>query len=343
MLTIIHLSYAEEKDMQMLRWAILGTGFISKTVADAINQSEGSRVEMIVGRNTDTLTAFQQVHNIPRQSLGYDAVFTDPNIDVIYVGAPNHVHHELTIKAAQNGKAVLSEKSLTTTMKDAHLLIESVTKNQTFFAEGLMYLAHPLYKRLAKILTDGRVGKLRAVNGYYAANIWEVVNPDGLGTLYNLGCYPASLLQFVIQTLCGEDAFTNRTLSGFGNLNTDNNIDHATASVRFENGVLANLQSTDTYGMAFGFSIAGDKGILRFKTNPWHAGTHNHLEWCEYGCEIEDIIIKDTHSDFYHQVKMVETALAKGEKQAPRPSPRLKDSLEIMAFLTEWEASCRAV
>lgn len=326
----------------MLRWAILGTGFISKTVADAINQSEGSRAEMVVGRNPETLTAFQQVHNIPRQSLGYDAVFTDPNIDVIYVGAPNHVHHELTIKAAQNGKAVLSEKSLTTNMKDAHLLIDCVTKNQTFFAEGLMYLAHPLYRRLAKILTDGRIGKLRAINGYYAANIWEVVNPAGLGTLYNLGCYPASLLQFVVQTLCGEDAFTNRSLSGFGNLNTDNNIDQATVSVRFENGVLANLQSTDNYGMAFGFSIAGDRGILRFKTNPWHAGTHNHLEWCEYGCEIEDIIIKDTHSDFYHQVKMVETALAKGEKQAPRPSPRLKDSLEIMAFLTEWEASCRA-
>jgi len=336
------LSYAEEKDIEMLRWALLGTGFISKTVAEAINQSEGSRVEMVVGRNPETLTAFQQVHNIPRQSLGYDTVFTDPNIDVIYVGAPNHVHHELTIRAAENGKAVLSEKSLTTNMIDAHLLIESVTKNQTFFAEGLMYLAHPLYRRLAEILTDGRIGKLRAVNGYYAANIWEVVNPAGLGTLYNLGCYPASLLQFIVQTLCGEDAFTHRKLSGFGNLNADNNIDQATVSVCFENGVLANLQSTDSYGMAFGFSIAGDNGILRFKTNPWHVGTHNHLEWCEYGGEIEDIIIKDTHSDFYHQVKMVETALVKGEKQAPRPSPRLKDSLEIMAFLTDWEASCRA-
>ena len=298
----------------MLRWAILGTGFISNTVAEAINQSEGSRVEMVVGRNRETLTKFQQAHNIPRQSLGYEAVFTDSNIDVIYVGTPNHVHHELTIRAAENGKAVLSEKSLTTNMKDAHLLIDSVSKNQTFFAEGLMYLAH----------------------------IWEVVNPAGLGTLYNLGCYPVSLLQYVVQSMCGEDAFSKRKLSGFGNLNADNNVDHATVSVCFENGVLANLQSTDDYGMAFGFSIAGDNGILRFKTNPWHAGHHNHLEWCPYGGEIEDIIIQDAYDDFYHQTKMVETALAKGEIQAPRPSPRWQDSLEIMAFLTDWEASCRA-
>ncbi len=326
----------------MLRWAILGTGFISNTVAEAINQSEGSRVEMVVGRNRETLTKFQQAHNIPRQSLGYEAVFTDSNIDVIYVGTPNHVHHELTIRAAENGKAVLSEKSLTTNMKDAHLLIDSVSKNQTFFAEGLMYLAHPLYRHLAEILTDGRLGKLRAVNGYYAANIWEVVNPAGLGTLYNLGCYPVSLLQYVVQSMCGEDAFSKRKLSGFGNLNADNNVDHATVSVCFENGVLANLQSTDAYGMAFGFSIAGDNGILRFKTNPWHAGHHNHLEWCPYGGEIEDIIIQDAYNDFYHQTKMVETALANGEIQAPRPSPRWKDSLEIMAFLTDWEASCRA-
>jgi hypothetical protein len=37
-----------------------------------------------------------------------------------------------------------------------------------------------------------------------------------------------------------------------------------------------------------------------------------------------------------------ETALRDGPKQAPRPSPRLADSLEIMGFLAEWNACCRA-
>lgn len=330
--------------LPMLRWGILGTGFISKTVIEAIKASDGSRLEMIAGRNAERVSAFQEEHGIPRASLGYEEILSDPEIDAVYIGLPNHVHHSTTIRAAENGKAVLSEKSLTTTMEQARALVDGVRTNGTFFVEGLMYLAHPLYRRLGEILLDGRLGPLRAVNGFYSADIWRVVNPEGKGTLYNLGCYPASLLHFVVQTMCGEDVFGARQMRAVGNRSDrDGNICDAAVTVRFSNGVLANLQSTDSYGMAHEFSIAGEKGLLRFRTNPWHplAG-RNHLEWCPYGEMSEDLFVEDTHDAFYHQVKGVEAALESGHKEAARPSPRLKDSLEIMQFLTDWEHQCNA-
>ena len=60
----------------MLRWAILGTGFISNTVIDAIDSSEGSCVELIAGRNAERVTAAQRAHSIPRGVVGYDAAIT---------------------------------------------------------------------------------------------------------------------------------------------------------------------------------------------------------------------------------------------------------------------------
>ncbi|MEP3276227.1 MAG: Gfo/Idh/MocA family oxidoreductase [Stappiaceae bacterium] len=326
----------------MLRWGILGTGFISDTVIEAIKSSSGSELAMIAGRNAERVSEVREAHKFPRYSIGYDAILADPDIDVIYIGLPNHVHHSMTIKAAENGKAVLSEKSLTTTMEQAKALVDGVRTNGTFFLEGLMYLAHPLYRRLSELLLDGRLGKLRAVNGAYAANIWQVVNPAGGGTLYNLGCYPVSLLHFIVQSMCGDDAFQSRRMQAVGNRSeTDGNICDTAVTVRFENGVLANLQSTDSYGMAYDFSIFGEKGVLRFITNPWHplAG-RNHLQWCPYNGPCEDIFIDDANDAFYYQIKLVEAALTAGKKEADRPSPRLEDSLEIMAFLTEWEASC---
>ncbi len=326
----------------MLRWAIIGTGFISNKVIEAIGHSDGSTVAVIAGRNAQRLSDFQQTHDIPSHAVGYDAVLQDPDIDAVYIGLPNHVHHTVTLQASENGKAVLSEKSLTVTMEQAHALVDGVRSNGTFFAEGLMYLAHPLYQHLQQILRDGRLGNLRAINGAYSADIWQVVNPQGNGTLYNLGCYPASLLHFVVQTMCGEDAFSARQVRALGNRSdTDGNICDAAVTVRFDNGVLANLQSTDSYGMAHEFSIAGDKGVLRFVTNPWHplAGK-NHLQWLPYDAECEDIFVEDAHDSFYHQIKMVEEALAQGRLEVQRPSPRLKDSLEIMDFLTQWEAQC---
>lgn len=326
----------------MLRWGILGTGFISHKVIQAIKDSDQSVVKMIAGRNDEAVAKFQSQYDIPKTSTGYQMMLEDPDIDVVYIGLPNHVHHTATIDAAKAGKAILSEKSLTTTMEQAHDLIDAVQRHQVFFVEGFMYLAHPLYQKLAEILADGRLGNLRAVNGYYAADIWQVTNPLGKGTLYNLGCYPVSLLHFVVQSMCGQDVFATGQLTGFGNVSDhDGTICDAAVSVRFDNGVLANLQSTDSYGMAHEFSISGENGVLRFVTNPWlPVAGRNHLQWCPYGGEIEDIHVTSKQDGFYHQIKMVEEAVSAGRRQAERPSPRWQDSMEIMKFLTDWEAQC---
>ena len=126
----------------MLRWAVLGTGFISNTVIEAIALSDGSRVDVMAGRNRDQVAHFQKRHGIAR-GASYPDALADPEIDAIYIGLPNHLHHPFAGAAAQAGKAVLSEKSLTTTMQDAHELASMVQEHGTFFVEGLMYLAHP--------------------------------------------------------------------------------------------------------------------------------------------------------------------------------------------------------
>jgi predicted dehydrogenase len=326
-----------------LNWAIIGTGFISDMAIDGIKKSEGSQLHSIYGRKPDLISAFQARHDIPHGSTDLGAVLSNKAVDAIYIGLPNHLHHEVSIKAAQAGLAVLSEKSLTTTMAEAAALLGAISETGTFFVEGLMYLAHPLLSRFVEVLQDGRLGGLRSVNGYYCANIWEVVNPKGMGTLYNLGCYPASLLQLTVQTMGTQDAFTQRQMQGFGNINLDRTICDAACSVRFDNGVLATLQSTDSYGKGNAFSVIGDNGILSFVTNPWQpAGGRSTLKWSPFEGGEELIHVDDPFDAFYHQTKLVELHVARGDKEAARPSPRHTDSWEIMDFLTSWEVSCRS-
>lgn len=324
----------------MPRWAILGTGFISNTVIEAIGQSDDSAVVAIAGRTPERVAEMATKHGIAIAEVGYDAVLTNPDVDVVYIALPNHAHAEISVAAAAAGKAVLSEKSLTTTMESARELIDGVRAHGAFFVEGLMYLAHPLFVAVAELLTNDRLGTVRSINGYYAANIWGVVNPAGKGTLYNLGCYPASLLHFVMQTAFGEDAFAARSFSAVGNRNDDGNICDAAAAVRFDNGVLATLQSSDSYGSASEFTVVGDKATLRFETNPWlPVAGENVLTLTEFDGGSETIIVSDPHDAFYHQIKMVERCVAEGRTEATRPSPRHNDSLEIMQFLTDWESA----
>jgi len=326
----------------MLRWAIIGTSFISETMARAIAESDGSRIEAVFGRDVTRLADFADRHGIEKRYTNYDRLLDDPEIDVVYIGLPNNVHHQAVIKAANKGKAILSEKSLTTTMEDANALAAAVRSTNVFFLEGLMYLSHPLIDHLGDIIRSGRLGTIRSVSGSYAADIWQLVNPLGKGTIYNLGCYPVSLLHYVIQTAFGADAFGRRTVSSFGNISShDGNICDAALSVRFSNGVMATLQSTDSYGMNFDFAIRGDLGTLGFLTNPWlpNAG-ENRLELKLYGAEPEIITVTSHKDAFGHQVMRVEDCLRNGLTEAPRPSPRLQDSMEIMTLLTEWEEAC---
>ncbi|MBO6897085.1 MAG: Gfo/Idh/MocA family oxidoreductase [Shimia sp.] len=324
----------------MLRWGIFGTGFISHAMLSAIRDSDISTVAMLCGRNEAALSDLSTQYSIKHTTTDQAELFANPDVDVIYIALPNHLHRAATEAAMAAGKPVLCEKSLTTTMADAEALVASVRIANIFFAEGLMYLAHPFMQQLVTVLRDPSVGELRSISGFYAADIWKVVNPAGGGTLYNLGCYPASLLQLVVQTMCGEEAFAQRALAAHGNIGKDGTLQDASISVRFDNGVLANLHSTDGHGMAHAFTIVTTKGTLRFATHPWlpEAG-ENRMIWQPYDGPARDIVVETKHDAFYHQTKMVERALATGAKEASRPSPRLSDSLEIMQFLTDWEAA----
>ena len=326
----------------MLRWAILGTSFISDTMAKAIAASPGSVATVVVGREPQRLEAFRDRHRIARAVTSLEDALGAPDVDVVYVGTPNHVHHEATILAAAAGKAVLSEKSLTVSMAQAYALLESV-RGTVFFVEGLMYLAHPVIARFVDVLRDGRLGALKAIHASYAANIAHLVNPDGRGAIYNLGCYPASLVQLVVDALGGDGMFADHQLVSYGiSSATDGNVSEAIGAVRFSNGVLATIHTAETYGNTFRFEVQGTNGTLTFETNPWLPEPgDNSFVWRAYGGEPQTIIVTDPLDAFDHQVRMVEANIAAARMEAERPSPRLEDSLYLMEFLTEWEAESR--
>ena len=60
-----------------LRWAIIGTGFISNTVAEAIAASPGSQVELVSGRDAGRVAEFAERHRIARTCVGFAEAVTD--------------------------------------------------------------------------------------------------------------------------------------------------------------------------------------------------------------------------------------------------------------------------
>lgn len=329
-----------------LNWGVLGTSFISGIMADAIEKHDGSALYAVAGRSSQGLAAFVQQYPVPRQYDHYDALINDPDVDVVYIGLPNHLHHEYVIKAANAGKAILCEKSLSVNMADTDAALAAVAHNGVFFLEGLMYLTHPFAKEIADIIRSGTLGEIKSINASYCASIAQFVNPGSKGAIYNLGCYPASLIHLVMQNASADGQCPAWSLTAQGRRNGDDNVCETAAVIQFDSGTLAQLHCAEDYGMYWAFSVAGTLGRMEILSNPWLPESQgNRIRVLPYEGEgDEQHYSTDADGDaFYYQVRQVWNALNGGQRSLERPAVRPADSREIMQLLTEWESKtvCR--
>ncbi|WP_207892983.1 Gfo/Idh/MocA family protein [Shewanella frigidimarina] len=320
-----------------IKWAILGTSFISGVMADAIKAQGQCTIYGVAGRNTTTLAEFATQYQIPHQFSDFDALINSPEVDVIYIALPNHLHHEYIIKAANAGKAILCEKSLSVDMQKTTECLDAVTQNKVFFLEGLMYLAHPFMQQLSKTLATGVIGEVKSIRGQYCASISQFVNPASLGAIFNLGCYPASLMQLVMQQQFGTEQSQQYQIEATGRRGQDGNICESTAIVSYSNGVQCHLHTAEDYGLHAGFTILGCLGSIEFTSNPWLPESQgNHFTVRLYEQEAEVIDVEAKGNGFYYQVEAVLNALETKQYTVPRPLVQVSDSVDIMQMLTTW-------
>lgn len=322
-----------------LNWGVLGTSFISGIMADAIEKHDGSALYAVAGRSPQGLEAFAQQHPAEKQYDNYDALINDPAVDVVYIGLPNHIHHEYVIKAANAGKAILCEKSLSVSMADTDAALAAVERNGVFFLEGLMYLTHPFASKIAEIIASGTLGEVKSINASYCASIAQFVNPGSKGAIYNLGCYPASLIHLVMQNASADGECPAWDLTAHGRRNAgDGNIGETAATLQFANGALAQLHCAEDYGMFWAFSVAGSAGRMEIISNPWLPEAQgNQIRVLPYEGEAQVYDLAAEGDAFHYQVRQVWQALQKGEKMLARPAVRPQDSRQIMQLLTDWE------
>ncbi|TBR40986.1 Gfo/Idh/MocA family oxidoreductase [Marinomonas agarivorans] len=326
-----------------MKWGVLGTSFISDVMANAIAEDEFSEVYSVAGRSLEPLKTFAEKYSVSRVFTDFDALIQDPEVDIIYIALPNHLHTDYIIKAAQAGKSILCEKSLSVDMETTVAALAAVEEHNVFFQEGLMYLAHPLAQAIYKKLQSGIIGDIHSIRGQYCAAISQFVNPASKGALYNLGCYPTSLMHLVLQTVFGNEIFHNYKVMASGRRSLDGNICETTGLFEFihpqkKQIIQCHLHTAEDYGLYSGFTILGSKGYIELGSNPWLPETKNNLlRFAEYEQDVIEEKISAIGDGFAYQVRSVRESLTKGLTVSQLPMARPSDSHTIMRLLTDWE------
>ncbi len=144
------------------RWASLGCGVIGHQLAQAL-ASLGGGLYAVGNRTQSKAQAFAAQYGILKVYERMEDVFTDPNVDIIYISTPHNTHINYLLPALEAGKHVLCEKSITLNSEELMRAVEAARAHDVVLAEAMTIYHMPIYRRLREIMASGSLGPLRMI------------------------------------------------------------------------------------------------------------------------------------------------------------------------------------
>jgi predicted dehydrogenase len=180
-------------------------------------------------------------HGIRRSYGSYEELLRDPDIDVVYVALPNHLHAPWAIRALEAGKHVLCEKPLALSVGEVDAIAAAAHAADRIAVEGFMYLHHPQTLRAIEIAQGGGLGRLELANATFSFYLTYPDDPRidpgmGGGSLWDVGCYPVS----VSRRIAGEEPDRVAAFARFDERGVDRTF---IGQLRFPGGLLAQFDS----------------------------------------------------------------------------------------------------
>ena len=145
-----------------LNWAVLGTGVIANEMAATL-QKMGKRLYAVGNRTHSKAVAFAEKYGVEKVCDTIDEMFTDPNVDIIYITSPHNTHYGFMKQALGNGKHLLVEKSITLNSAELEEMVALAREKGLVLAEAMTIWHMPLYKKLWEIVQSGQLGKVQMI------------------------------------------------------------------------------------------------------------------------------------------------------------------------------------
>lgn len=257
----------------------------------------------------DRVAYARDVLGYDRLSTDYRAVLDDPEVDVVSICAPNMLHKEIGIAAAEAGKHFWIEKPVGRDADDTAAVAEAAHAAGVITSVGFNYRHAPAVEEIRRLVAEGALGRvtnIRSVffNGYASepkgALSWRFKRDlAGSGAMGDLLSHVADLVQYVVGPVAQVSSLssivhaqrpilemgsgTHFAVIEDGEMGPVENEDYAAALVRFADdargpGAVGTLEVSRTIvGPQCGLAIEvyGTEGSAR-----WNFEQMNELEVC---------------------------------------------------------------
>jgi len=193
--------------------ALVGLGYYSRDLlAPALQMTKHCRLAGIVTGTPAKAEEWQRRHAIPDRNVydyaGFDRIADNPDIDVVYLVLPNHLHKPLTLRAAAAGKHVWCEKPMAMDAAEARAMIDACRHHRVQLAIGYRMQHEPNTQAVMALATSrpfGPLQRIRAEAGFHgfdgaSGDNWRLDPARGGGAMYDMGVYALNAARYTAGT-----------------------------------------------------------------------------------------------------------------------------------------------
>lgn len=275
--------------MTKLRFGLIGTGFMGKAHAIALrsvgtvfSDIRAPILDCLVDADADRAASAARAWDFARSSDDWRELCSDPDIDVVDICTPNHLHKEMALAAAAAGKHIYCEKPLGLSGPEAREIWQAAESAGVRTSMGFNYICNPLLALARDMIAAGELGEIYNFRGCYHEDYlgdpqspfsWRCLRSQGgSGALNDLGTHLINMAEYLlgpIGSVLGSltTVHSYRPYAESGTPREVENEDIAQILVKFSQGSAGTMEiSRVATGKKCGldFEIHGTKGALIF-------------------------------------------------------------------------------
>ena len=257
-----------------LKIGLLGLGRIGKLHAANV-QNAIPDAEITLAADpflNEEMELFAKGIGIPRCTKNTEEIFSDPEIDAVFICSSTDTHADFIVKAAEAGKQIFGEKPIHTDISKIKEALSAVEKAGVRLQLGFVRRFDKSHKKVRDIVASGRLGKpcvIKVCSRDPEAPPMSYVEVSG-GIFLDMMIHDFDMARY----LAGSDI---EEVSAFGAclINPDfskyKDVDTAVVTLKFENGAIGVIDNCRQapYGYDQRVEVHCEKGCVQDK---------NHLE-----------------------------------------------------------------
>jgi len=247
--------------------AMLGSGFIARFYADSLQGYRSKdKIVSVYSRRKESAQKFADDYKVSFITDVLEAAIDRPDVAVVCIALPNHLHEEAVMLCCKHKKAVITTKPLGRNAAEAKRMLDAVEKAGIFngYLEDLVYA--PKFLKALSTVKQGALGRILWAKsrethpGPHSDWFWDIEQAGG-GCILDLGCHCVEITRSYIgkdikpvEVMCWADT----------QVKPIDAEDHAIALIKYENGAMAQFEVSWTFrgGLDLRDEVMGTEGTI---------------------------------------------------------------------------------